>query len=92
MEFGRIAHPSLAIYRAIKGGDSGLNLNLNDLIDREIKFPSMYEMVKSFFTRKSLTIIIKGYSMRLINRLMTIQSKVDDDVEKEINKAKRRTS
>lgn len=90
MELG-IGTPSLSLYRAIKGGDSGLNLSLNDLIDREIKFPSMYELIKSFFTKKHLTLIIKGYPLRLINRLMTIQRKVDEETEKEIDNAKRST-
>lgn len=88
MELG-LSHSGLAVYRLTKGSDSGLNLRLSDLIDREIKLPSLWEIVKTFFTKKSISIKIKAYPVQLIRRLMIIQKKVDSKVEKEINKAKR---
>jgi len=87
MELG-VGHLSLAVYRAIKGGDSGLNLRLSDLMDKEVKLPNLYEIIKSFFTRRPLYIIIKGYPVQLIRKLLTIQKKVDSKVEREIKKAK----
>jgi len=88
MELG-LSHSGLAVYRLIKGGDSGLNLRLSDLIDREIKLPSLWEVVKTFFTKRSISITIKAYPSRLITKLMTVQKKVDDKVEREIEKSKR---
>ena len=90
MELG-LSHSGLAVYRLIKGGDSGLNLRLSDLIDREIKLPSLWEVVKTFFTKKPIYIRIKAYPLRLITKLMTIQKKVDDKVKREIEKSKRRS-
>lgn len=88
MELG-LSHSGLAVYRLIKGGDSGLNLRLSDLIDREIRLPSLWEVVKTFFTKKPMYIRIKAYPVHLIRKLMTIQKKVDNKVEKEIEKSKR---
>jgi len=90
MELG-LGHSGLAVYRLIKGGDSGLNLKLSDLIDREIKLPSLWEIVRTFFTRKPISIRIKAYPLRLITKLMTIQKRVDSKVKKEIEKSKRRS-
>lgn len=90
MELG-VSHSGLAVYRLIKGGDSGLNLRLSDLIDKEVKLPSLWEIVKTFFTRKPIPIIVKAYPLRLITKLMTIQKKVDSKIEREIEKSKRRS-
>jgi len=90
MELG-LAHSGLAVYRLTKGGDSGLNLKLSDLIDREIKLPSLWEIVKTFFTKRSISITIKAYPLRLITKLMTIQKKVDSKIEREIKKSKSRS-
>ena len=87
MGFG-IGHPSLAAYRMVKGGDSGLNLSLVDLYGQEIELPSLYEIIKSFFTRKPLKARIKGFSSQMIRQLQAIQKKIDDKVQEEIRKAK----
>lgn len=88
MGFG-LGHPSLALYRSIKGGESGLNLRLSDLLDREVIVPNLYEIVKSFFTRKTLSIKIKAYPNKIIEQLYIIQRGVDKQIEKEIEKGKR---
>ena len=87
MELG-LGHSGLAVYRLIKGGDSGLNLKLSDLIDREIKLPSLWEVVRTFFTRKPIYIKIKAYPLRLITKLMTIQKRVDSKVKRKLKRVK----
>jgi len=87
MELG-VGHSSLAVYRAIKGGDSGLNLKLSDLMDKEVQLPNLYEVIMSLFTRKPLFMIIKGYPIQLIRKLLTVQKKVDSKMEREIRKAR----
>lgn len=86
MEFG-VGHPDLALYRAIKAGESGLNLQLSDLLDREIELPSLFTVIKSLFTKERLKIRIRAYPKRLIDRLFTIQTEVDREVEKKIRQA-----
>lgn len=88
MELG-LGHSGLAVYRLTKGGDSGLNLRLSDLIDKEIILPSLWEVAKTFITKKPICIKIKAYPIQLIRKLMIIQKKVDDKVKREIEKGKR---
>jgi len=87
MGFG-LGSPDLALYRLLKGGESGLNLSLNDLYDRIIIIPNLYEIVKSFFTRKKIIVTIKAYPNKIINRLQTIQRGVDKEIERKIQEAK----
>ena len=88
MGFG-LGHPSLAVFRLVKGSDTGLNLKLDDLFSREIEAPSLFEIIKSFFTRRPLQLKIKPYPDYLIRRLLTVQRGVDTKVKGEIDKAKR---
>jgi hypothetical protein len=87
MRSGR-GHPDLAVYRLIKGGDSGLNLSLTDLFGREIEFPNLKEIIKSFFTKRPIRAKIRGFPVDLIERLGEIQKAVDGEIEKAISKAK----
>lgn len=83
-----VGHPDLALYRSVKAGEAGLNLRLSDLIDREIELPSMYEIIKSIFTKQKIRIILKAFPNRVIERLHAIQRGVDKEVKKELDKAK----
>ena len=78
----------MALFRLIKSGESGLNLNLMDLYGRDIEVPDLLTILKTVFSRKPIIIKIKGYSARLINRIIRVQQYVDREVEKEIKKAK----
>lgn len=84
-----LGHPDLALYRSIKAGETGLNLSLSDLIDRRIELPSLYDIIKSFFTKEKIIIIMKAYPNRIIERIHAIQRGVDKKIEWEIEKAKR---
>ena len=77
----------MALFRLIKSGESGLNLNLMDLYGRDIEVPDLLTILKTVFNRKPIVIRIKGYSARLINRIIKVQQYVDREVEKEIKKA-----
>jgi len=83
-----IGHPDLAVYRLVKGGDSGLNLSLTDLFGRTIEFPNLREIIRSFFTKRPIEAKIRGFPADLINRLEEIQKVVDGEIEKAISKAK----
>ena len=87
MGFG-VGHPDLVLYRMVKAGESGLNLSLNDLIDREVIIPSLFDIVKSFFTRKQILIKIKAYPNKLIKKLQVVQRGVDKEIEKKLKNAK----
>jgi len=74
------SHPSLALYRLVKGGDGGLGLSLGDLHDRRIEL--------SFLGLK-VTGVIKALPKRLIDKLLVIQKHIDDKIKEEMEKAKR---
>lgn len=87
MGIGGLSNTDLSLYRLVKAGKHGLNLSLTDLYGSEIELPNLYEIIKSLFTRRPITIKIKERSEQLINRLIRVQSHVDKEVEKEIKKA-----
>jgi len=87
MESG-IGHPDIALYRLVKGGDSGLNLNLEDIFDKHIEIPSLFDIVKSFFTRQPIMITLRAFPRDIIEKLMHMQSGVDELVKREVDKAK----
>jgi hypothetical protein len=91
MGFG-VGQPDLALYRLIKGGDTGLNIRLADLLDREMEVPNLRDLMKSFLTGQKLKVKIKGLPVPLIKRLETIQREIDEQIQTEINKAKRKTN
>ena len=82
----------LALYRLVKGGDSGLNLRLTDLFDRKIEIPNLLEIIKTLFTKDSIPITIKGFPVTLIRNLVSVQEYVDKEVERKVREAQRRTS
>jgi len=86
-----LGHPDLAVYRLVKAGDTGLNLSLTDLFGRTLEIPNLREIIKSFFTRRPIKITVKGFPINQIRALEMIQKTIDDKVEDEIEKAKRRT-
>jgi hypothetical protein len=88
MGFG-LSHPDLSVYRLVKSGESGLNLNLSDLFPKVIKVPSFFDIVVSFFSRKSLVVLVEAYPVNLIRRLEFIQKKVDEEIKAKIDKARR---
>ena len=86
-----IGHPDLALYRLVKGGDTGLNLRLSDIFDREIEIPNLFTLLMSFIKRKNITIKVKALPASLIESLLTVQSGVDEQMKREIDKAKSRS-
>ena len=86
MGFSGIDNVDLSLYRLVKAGEHGLNLSLTDLYGSEIELPNLYEIIKSLFTRRPITVKIKERSEQLINRLIKVQSYVDREIEKEIKK------
>lgn len=87
MESG-LGHPDIALYRLVKGGDSGINLSLGDIFDRCIEIPSLFNIVKSFFTKQPIVIRLRAFPRDIIEKLMYMQSGVDELVKKEVDKAK----
>ena len=83
-----VGHPDLALYRSIKAGETGLNLRLSDLLDREVELPSLFTIIRSFFTKERLIIKFKAYPIKVIERLHAIQRGVDKEVKRIIDKAK----
>jgi hypothetical protein len=84
----RVASLDLGLYRLIKGGDTGLNLSLSDLMDKRIELPNLWDIVKTLFTKKKIEITVKAYPSKIIDRLIAVQKGVDREIEKEISKAK----
>jgi len=84
----RVANLDLGLYRLVKGGDSGLNLSLSDLMDKRIELPNLWDIVKTLFTKKKIEVTVRAYPGKLINRLIAIQRGVDREIEREISKAK----
>jgi len=62
---------------------------LEDLFDKEIEVPSLYDIVKSFFTRKKLKVKLKAYPGNIIRKLEIVQNEVDKEIKGELEKAKR---
>jgi len=86
-----MTHPDLAVYRLTKGGESGLNLGLGDLFDREIEIPSFRELISFLLGKQKLRIKIKAFPRVMIERLENIQMGVDEQIQREIIKAKQRS-
>jgi len=88
MGFG-VGHPDLAVYRLVKGGETGLNLRLSDLFDKEIEFPSLIEVIRSILRGSRLKIKIKAFPNAMIERLQNIQLGVDKEIKRKVEEAKR---
>lgn len=86
-----IEHPDLAVYRLVKSGDTGLNLSLTDLFGRTLELPNLRQILRSIFTREPILVRVKGFPSDLIKRLELIQRKVDEQVQRTIEEAKRKT-
>lgn len=84
-----VGHPDLAVYRLVKGGDSGLNLSLSDVFDRKVTLPSAREIITSLIKGSKLQIVLHGFSYGLIRKLELIQSIVDEEIKAKIESAKR---
>lgn len=84
----RVASLDLGLYRLIKGGDSGLNLNLSDLMDKRIELPNLLDILKTLFTKKKIEVTVKAYPSKVIDKLIAIQKGVDSEIEKKIREAK----
>jgi hypothetical protein len=89
MGFGGLDSSDLSLYRLVKGGEHGLNISLLDLYGLDIEVPSLFDIIKTFFTKKKIRIKISGRTEQLIRKLIKVQHHVDKEIEKEINKAKR---
>lgn len=88
MGIGGIDSTDSSLFRLVKAGEHGLNLSLLDIYGTEIEAPNLFEIIKSLFTRKKLKFRIRGREEKLINRLVKVQRLMDEEVEKEIRKAK----
>lgn len=76
-------NPDVATFRLIKGGESGVGLQLSDLFDREIELSILGLKIRG---------VIRAYPAKLINKLVVIQRVVDEKIQDEIDKAKRESS
>jgi len=88
MGFG-VGTPDLAVYRMVKAGESGLNLQLSDLYDRRIEVPDLLTILKTLFTRRKWEIKVKGFPVAQIFKLQEIQRIMDKKVKEAVDKAKR---
>jgi len=86
-----VGHPSLALYRLIRAGEAGVNLSLADLFGKTYILPSMFDLVRSFFTRKPIEIKLKPEPQDTIRSLEAVQQYVDKKIKEKLEEAERKT-